>query len=209
MNIPSYDMLEGSMRDIPANSLVRLIYVSGLNTTSSSVFKHIQSHSASFNKANNIAGFLCNNTRNFLQCLEGSKDTVSALMQRIFKDQNHKDVEVVFIERVSGYSFTDWRMHSLNLDGSNWDKLSEHTQLSDISPFKPEKWPSWFVEHFIESVKRINHSDINQKYITFDTLGYSAIDKKLVSNSILFYIFLSVLICSAVVTLLFKYDVIP
>lgn len=208
MNISSYEMLERYMKDTPSNSLIRLIYISGVNTADSSVFRHIQSHSDSFNKDNNIAGFLCNNNESFLQCLEGTKDVISSLMQRIFKDINHKDVNVVFAKKVSSYSFTDWRMHSLNLNDNNWEKFSNHTQLSDVSPFKPELWPHWFVEHFIESVKTIDDSTLNQDYITFDTLGYSAVKKKLASDNILFYIFLSVLICSTVAILLFRHDVI-
>ena len=201
-------MLEGSIKDTPANALIRLIYISGINTADSAVFKHIQRHSYSFNKDNNIAGFLCNNDESFLQCLEGTKDVVASLMQRIFRDVNHKDVKVVFAKKVSGYSFTDWRMHSLNLSDHNWEKFSNHTQFSDISPFKPEHWPHWFVERFIESVKTIDYSNLDKEYITFDTLGYSAIKKKLASDNILFYIFLSVLICSSVAILLFRHDVI-
>ncbi|WP_435979405.1 BLUF domain-containing protein [Psychrobacter sp. DM4] len=208
MRLSSYDMLQGYMRETPSNSLIRLIYISGINTVDDSVFKHIQSHSESFNKNNNIAGFLCNNNESFLQCLEGTKEVVSSLMQRIFKDANHKDVGVVFAKKVSRYSFTDWRMHSLNLGDSNWEKFSNHTKLSDISPFKPEHWPSWFVEHFIDSIKRLNSSDLNQDYITFDTLGYSNVEKTLARDNILFYIFLGLLICSSAAALLFKYDVI-
>lgn len=208
MNISSYEMLEGSMQDTPSNSLIRLIYISGVNTADSSVFTHIQRHSESFNKDNNIAGFLCNNNESFLQCLEGTKDVISSLMQRIFNDKNHKDVDVIFAEKVSSYSFTDWRMHSLNLNDSNWKKFSNHTQLSDISPFKPQYWPHWFVEHFIESVKTIDYSNLDKNLITFDTLGYSDVQKALVSNNVLFYIFLSVLIGSAVTILLFRYNVV-
>ena len=152
--------------------------------------------------------FLCNNNENFLQCLEGTKNTISALMQRIFKDSNHKDVDVVFTKEVSDYSFADWRMHSLNLGDSNWEKFSTHSQLSEISPFKPEHWPNWFVEHFIESVKTIDYSNLDQDLITFDTLGYSDVEKKLASDNILFYIFLIVLISSTVAILLFRYDVV-
>lgn len=208
MNIASYDMLEGSMSAIPANALIRLIYISGLNTTSHSVFKHIQNHSESFNKDNNIAGFLCNNNHSFLQCLEGTKDVVASLMQRIFRDKNHKDVDVVFVKKVSGYSFSDWRMHSLNLDSRNWERFSNHTKLSDISPFKPEQWPSWFVEHFIESVKTIDYSNLDKDLISFDSLGYSDVKKTLIGDNVLFYIFLSLMVCSSAATLLFRYNVI-
>ncbi len=208
MNIASYDMLEKSMRETPANALVRLIYISGVNTADSSVFTHIQRHSESFNKDNHIAGFLCNNSERFLQCLEGTKDVISALMQRIFRDKNHKDVDVVFVKKVSDYSFTDWRMHSLNLNDSNWEKFSNHTQLGDISPFKPEHWPSWFVEHFIESVKTIDYSTLDKDLISFDSLGYSDVKKTLVGDNVLFYIFLSLMVCSSAATLLFRYNVI-
>ena len=208
MRISSYDRLEGSMTETAANALIRLIYISGVNTTSPSVFEHIQRQSQSFNKDNNIAGFLCNNNESFLQCLEGTKEVVYSLMQRIFKDKNHKDVDVVFVKKVSRYSFSDWRMHSLNLSHNNWERFSNYTQIGDISPFKPEQWPSWFVEQFIESVKAIDYSALNQDYITFDKLGYSEVAKRLASDNVLFYIFMSLLICSSAATLLFKYDVI-
>ena len=45
--------------------------------------------------------------------LEGAKDVVFSLMQRIFKDRNHKKVDVVAVEQVSQCRFEDWRMHSL------------------------------------------------------------------------------------------------
>ncbi|WP_062845107.1 MULTISPECIES: BLUF domain-containing protein [Psychrobacter] len=196
------------MQDTPTNALIRLIYISDINTADSSVFAHIQHHSESFNKENHIAGFLCNNNESFLQCLEGTKEVVSSLMQRIFKDKNHKDVDVVFSKKISGYSFTDWRMHSINLNDSNWKKFSNHTQLTDISPFKPQHWPHWFVDHFIESVKTIDYSNLDKDLITFDKLGYSDVQKTLASNNVLFYIFLSVLISSAVAILLFRYNVI-
>ncbi len=208
MNIASYDMLERSMKDTPADSLIRLIYVSEINTTESSVFEHIQSHSEVFNKKNNIVGFLCNNTENFLQCLEGTKAAVTSLMQRIFKDTNHKDVDVVFAQRVGNYSFTDWRMHSLNLSDLRWKQFSTHVELGEISPFKPEHWPYWFVEHFIECVKTLDYSTLAQDRITFDSLGYSEVEKKLASDNVLFYIFLCVLIGSTAVILLYRYDVV-
>ena len=210
MNIINHKMLEGCMSDTPSDALIRLIYISKVNTNKMSVFKHIKTHSESFNRGNNIRGFLCNNEESFLQCLEGSKGIVFSLMQRIFQDVNHKEVDVIFAEKVGGYSFLDWRMHSLYLNDSNWEKISNHTQLSDISPFKPETWPNWFVEHFIECVKIVNYSNIDEDFdhITFDTLGYSEVEKKLANDGLFFYIFLGLLICSIVAILLFKYDVV-
>lgn len=93
------------MSDTPSDALIRLIYISKVNTNKMSVFKHIQTHSEGFNRGNNIRGFLCNNEESFLQCLEGSKGIVFSLMQRIFQDVNHKEVDVIFAEKVGGYSF--------------------------------------------------------------------------------------------------------
>lgn len=208
MNITNHDMLESSMKQIPADTLIRLVYVSAIKTNELSVFKHIQKHSEDFNKNNDIAGFLCNNEESFLQFLEGSKKNIFSLMQRIFKDSNHKDVDVVYTEKVSDYTFTDWRMHSLNLGGSHWLNFSNHTQMNGISPFKPKHWPHWFVESFIDSVKSIDYSNSNKEYITFDTLGYSDVEKTLVGNNVLFYIFLSVLIAAATTIALLRYNVI-
>ncbi len=210
MKIESHRGLEESMEDVPSSSLVRLIYVSKVNTLDRSVFEHIQSHSDVYNKDNKISGFLCNDEKSFLQCLEGAKDVVFALMQRIFKDNNHKKVGVVAVKQVSQCRFEDWRMHSLNLSASNWHRLSDHAQLGEVSPFKPEQWPYWFVEHFIECVRNFDYSDISRDkdYITFDDLGYSELEEKLTRNNILLFIFLGLLVASTAAILLFRYDVI-
>lgn len=210
MNIISHKALKEEVSNIPSDSLIRLIYISDMNTTGDSVFKHIQHHSEFFNKSNGITGFLCNNQAHFFQCLEGTKDAVLFLMRRIFKDANHKDVDVIFTKQISDYSFSDWRMHSLNLDNNNWKKLSEHTKLSDISLFKPETWPHWFVEHFIDHIKTFDYSRLDnlQDYVTFDTLGYSELEKKLVTNGILLSIFFALLLCSTAVVMVFRYDII-
>ncbi|BBI67646.1 hypothetical protein PKHYL_18370 [Psychrobacter sp. KH172YL61] len=63
MNIASHSKLEESMKDVASTSLVRLIYVSRVNTTDRSVFEHIQRHSHVYNKNNKIAGFLCNDEK--------------------------------------------------------------------------------------------------------------------------------------------------
>ncbi|BBI67645.1 hypothetical protein PKHYL_18360 [Psychrobacter sp. KH172YL61] len=108
-------------------------------------------------------------------------------MQRIFKDRNHKKVDVVAVEQVSQCRFEDWRMHSLNLSASNWHRLSDHAQLGEISPFKPEHWPYWFIEYFIECVRKFEYSNISHdtNYITFDDLGYSELEEKLTQDNIL------------------------
>ena len=201
-------MLEGSMKKTPADTLIRLVYVSTINTNESSVFEHIQKHSENFNKNNRIMGFLCNDDESFLQFLEGSKKSIFSLMQRIFQDPNHKDVDVVLTEKVSDYSFTDWRMHSLNLGDSNWARFSNQTRMSGISPFKPKHWPHWFVESFVDSMKNLDYSALDKEAITFDSLGYSDVEKKLVSNNVLFYIFLSVLISAATIVVLLRYNII-
>ena len=211
MNIASHSKLEESMKDVASTSLVRLIYVSRVNTTDRSVFEHIQRHSHVYNKNNKIAGFLCNDEKSFLQCLEGAKDVVFSLMQRIFKDRNHRKVDVVAVEQVSQCRFEDWRMHSLNLSASNWHRLSDHAQLGEISPFKPEHWPYWFIEYFIECVRKFDYSNISHdtNYITFDDLGYSEFEEKLTQDNILLFIFLGLLVASTAAVLLFRYDVIP
>ena len=210
VNIASHKKLEKAMKDVPSASLVRLIYVSRVNTSDKSVFEHIQRHSDVYNRNNKIAGFLCNDEKSFLQCLEGAKGAVFSLMERIFEDDNHRKVHVVAVEQVSQYHFTDWRMHSLNLSASNWHRISNLSRLGKISPFKPEHWPYWFVEYFIECVREFDYSnsDYDTNYITFDDLGYSELEEKLTQDNILLFIFFGLLIASTAAILLIKYDVI-
>lgn len=168
MNISSYNHLKQALSDFEDNALIRLVYVSNINKKSKldpSLFEHIRSHAEDYNRKNNITGMLCNNQKYFLQCLEGTKQALLPLMDRIFKDERHDKIRVTLLKPIDNYSFDDWRMRSLNLDNRLWSKESIQAQSPELMkfiPFKPLDWSEWFLEHFLEVMQ--DFDDANQSY---------------------------------------------
>lgn len=168
MNISSYNHLKQALSHFEDNALIRLVYVSNINKKSKldpSLFEHIRSHAEDYNRKNNITGMLCNNQKYFLQCLEGTKQALLPLMDRIFNDERHDKLRVTLLKPIDNYSFDDWRMRSLNLDNRLWSKESIQAQSPELMkfiPFKPLDWSEWFLEHFLEVMQ--NFDDANQSY---------------------------------------------
>lgn len=168
MMISSYDHLKKAMNEFNDTTLIRLVYVSNISKQALSdplLFEHIRTHSEDYNRKNNIKGMLCNNQKYFLQCLEGTKQALLPLMDRIFQDKRHKKLRVNLLKPIDHYSFDDWRMRSLSLDESLWCKgtiQAQSPELMKFIPFKPLEWSEWFLEHFLEIMRKFD--DVNQSY---------------------------------------------
>ena len=168
MIISSYNHLKKALNDFEDDSLIRLVYVSNISKKSKldpSLFEHIRSHAEDYNRKNNIKGMLCNNQTYFLQCLEGTKEKLLPLMDNIFKDDRHSKLKVTLLKPIEHYSFNDWRMRSLNLDGRLWlkDSLQANSpELRKFIPFRPLEWSEWFMEYFLETMQKFDN--INQGY---------------------------------------------
>lgn len=67
------------------------------------------------NAAAGITGLLLFNGRNFLQLLEGERDAVDSLLDRVESDPRHSGVVVVTDLEVAERSFPDWSMRLLRL----------------------------------------------------------------------------------------------
>ena len=62
------------------------------------------------NKKNNISGLLLFIDGNFIQVLEGDKDTINDLFQKIEKDTRHKNVTKVIEDTIESRQFENWDM---------------------------------------------------------------------------------------------------
>lgn len=67
------------------------------------------------NAAAGITGLLLFNGQNFLQLLEGERDAVDALLDRVETDPRHSGVVVVTDIEVAERSFPGWSMRLLRL----------------------------------------------------------------------------------------------
>lgn len=210
MNISSYNHLKQALSHFEDNALIRLVYVSNINKKSKldpSLFEHIRSHAEDYNRKNNITGMLCNNQKYFLQCLEGTKQALLPLMDRIFNDERHDKLRVTLLKPIDNYSFDDWRMRSLNLDNRLWSKESIQAQSPELMkfiPFKPLDWSEWFLEHFLEVMQ--NFDDANQSYEeqqkSYNIVQDPNAQVAIIFDSPLLYAFLLVLVVTVLLAVL-------
>lgn len=92
-----------------------------------------------FNGAHGITGFLLYRDGLFMQMLEGTRDAVRALFERIRQDGRHRDVRVVVEGGLDQRVFPDWSMgyrdmeaEAANIDFSQWKRRTiDFLELSE------------------------------------------------------------------------------
>lgn len=91
--------------------LVRLIYKSDVvEILTNDQVKAVESDAALNNEKSGITGMLYYNRRNFIQVLEGSRETVNKTFQRISRDSRHNKVELLAFTEVTERAFSQWSM---------------------------------------------------------------------------------------------------
>ena len=81
--------------------------------------RHISNILDKANKNNldmSVTGLLIYNSGYFLQLLEGSKESVNKIYQKIAKDQRHSTIKVILKQEANSRIFESWAMASCNLD---------------------------------------------------------------------------------------------
>ena len=87
------------------------------------------------NSRNGITGALVYIDGSFLQILEGEKDRVQALMQKISKDFRHETVSILHEGEIAAAAFTEWKMAYVSATAeqiARWAGLSGTTQLPEV-----------------------------------------------------------------------------
>jgi len=95
-------------------SLFRLIYASRAAEALTPVdHEQILGSSRRNNGKAGVTGVLAFGTRDFLQCLEGSREAVNATYSRILGDPRHQDIQLIDCRDVEQRWFGEWGMHGL------------------------------------------------------------------------------------------------
>ncbi len=81
------------------------------------------------NKQNLITGILLYIDGNFLQVLEGEKQNVQLLFEKIKLDIHHHQVITLFDASVNRFQFKDWSMGFARTD---YDQLKKITKIEDF-----------------------------------------------------------------------------
>ncbi len=103
------------------------------------------------NKKNNIRGLLLFIDGNFIQVLEGDKDTINDLFQKIEKDTRHKNVTKVIEDTIESRQFENWDMgfsviNSKDLKEENDFKNFDFDNIFSKTDFIAETFISTFLK---------------------------------------------------------------
>ncbi len=83
------------------------------------------------NKLLGITGLLVYHKRNksFMQILEGEKQIIFKLFDKIKKDERHKSIQLVHDEKIEARNFKDWSMAFAELESIDKSKLEGFSEF--------------------------------------------------------------------------------
>ena len=116
--------------------LVRLMYASRAaeslgHEELTAIVKRSQAHNAELG----VTGVLCFSGGVFLQALEGGRNVVNALYNKITQDKRHHDVMLLSYEEIAERRFAGWSMGSVNLARMNPAVLLKYSETAVLDPY--------------------------------------------------------------------------
>src|SRR5512138_1309896 len=116
--------------------LVRLIYASrATQPMNADALTQLTRAARTSNAAAGITGVLVFSDGVFLQLLEGGRNAVSALYNRIAADKRHHDVVLMAYDEVQERRFAGWSMGQANLSRLNPGILLKYSERSTLDPY--------------------------------------------------------------------------
>jgi hypothetical protein len=130
--------------------LVRLIYASELVTPlAKNSLQHILTTAERNNSSLGITGYLCMSPTYALQCLEGPREAINALYNKIASDPRHRNVTLLRYAEPWRRLFPAWHMGYSNELSS---AAPESARWRDHSGFNPYLVESDLIENVIEEL---------------------------------------------------------
>lgn len=118
-------------------SLLALVYLSKEERPlSDRDLLEILSKSRENNQRRDVTGMLLYHKGYFIQALEGEKETVESLYNRISQDPRHKSVMIMSREQVNDRAFSNWSMGFKNLADVDPQTLEEYREHLDANSFE-------------------------------------------------------------------------
>lgn len=116
--------------------LVRLLYASrATEALTPEVVDAILAESRKHNPALGVTGLLCHSGDNFIQVIEGGRDTIGQLYGRIVRDPRHRDVVLLKYEEITERRFAGWTMGQVNLSRVNPSILLKYSERPVLDPY--------------------------------------------------------------------------
>jgi hypothetical protein len=116
--------------------LVRLLYASRATAPlTPEVIDQILTASRKDNPTAGITGLLCHSGDIFMQVLEGGREAVSQLYNKISQDRRHRDVTLLQYEEITERRFASWTMGQVNLGRVNPSMLLKYSDKPVLDPY--------------------------------------------------------------------------
>jgi hypothetical protein len=118
--------------------LVQLLYASrAKEPVDSDMVNSIVHASREKNEEQGITGVLCTCSDDdvFLQLLEGSREAVNQLYNKIVADPRHVDCTMLHYEEIDERQFSGWRMGRVDLDKVNLSTILRFSEKANLDPF--------------------------------------------------------------------------
>ena len=90
------------------------------------------------NRAARVTGILLYVHGRIIQVLEGEKDTIETLYQRIRADKRHTNVTRVLDRPISQRLFSDWEMGYQTITARQLDDINATVNLDNSAPARPD-----------------------------------------------------------------------
>jgi hypothetical protein len=116
--------------------LVRLLYASRTaEPVPDGLVETIMQQARRNNPELGITGVLCHGGDVFLQVLEGGREPVNTLYNRIACDRRHRRVTLLDYEEILERRFSGWTMGQVNLSKVNSSTLLKYSERALIDPY--------------------------------------------------------------------------
>ncbi len=116
--------------------LVRLLYASrAAEPVPEGLVESVLQQARRNNPELGITGVLCHGSEIFLQVLEGGRDSVNTLYNRIVCDRRHRRVTLLSYEEIPERRFAGWTMGQVNLSKVNSSTLLKYSERALIDPY--------------------------------------------------------------------------
>ncbi len=116
--------------------LVRLMYASrAVPAVDQEELLAILKKSKTNNHKSGVTGALCFSEGIFLQVLEGGRNAVNQLYNRIACDARHTDVVLLNYDEIEERRFSGWSMGQVNMHRMNPALLLKYSECSRLDPY--------------------------------------------------------------------------
>ena len=147
------------------SELIELVYASRSNVARSKggtgvepEIGRILTQSRRNNEPLQIGGVLCFGNDTFFQCLEGEREAVEKLYNKLHDDPRHRDVTLLRKRPIERRRFKLWAMKYLTLDRALRDKLKQHGH----DRFDPFRFDDETTDEVLEVLKASTEAPVPQ-----------------------------------------------